>query len=115
MMNVLIIDDEAEIREIVSKTLVKAGYEVTATDNVVDAVKLINSKSWDLVISDIMIPHLGGFEIVDHIKDSSNTPVIIMTGMDKDVLMATNTKANHVLTKPFTAKELLGIVQKELA
>jgi DNA-binding response OmpR family regulator len=114
-MNVLVIDDEKEIREIVSKTLTNAGYDVTATDNVVDAVKLINSKSWDLVISDIMIPHLGGFEIVDHIKDSSNTPVIVMTGMDKDVLMSTLNKADHVLTKPFSSKDLLGLVKKELA
>jgi|GEM_PF-1016256 len=114
-MNVLVIDDEKEIREIVSKTLTKAGYDVTSTDNVVDAEKLIRSKTWDLVVSDIMIPHNGGFELVDCVKDSSNTPVIVMTGMDQDVLQATLNRADHILPKPFTSKQLLDIVHKELS
>lgn len=113
-MNVLVIDDEKEIREMVSKTLEKAGYNVTASDNMADAQKLIKSQQWNLVISDIMVPHLGGFELADFIKENSNTPVILMTGMDKEVLEATRSSADFILTKPFTSKELIEAIRKEI-
>ena len=78
-----------------------------------DAENLIRKKKWDAIISDIMIPHLGGFELVDLIKNiTPETPVVIVTGMDKEVLGATITKAEVVLTKPFSAKQLIDAVIK---
>lgn len=112
-MNILVIDDEKDIRENVATILTKAGYNITVSDNVTDAAILIRNKKWDLVISDIMIPHLGGFDLVDLVKKiSPGTPVIIATGMDKEVLNSTITKADVVLTKPFTGKQLTTAVSK---
>ncbi|MEP7169527.1 MAG: response regulator, partial [Bacteroidota bacterium] len=99
--------------ENISSILKKKGYNPTTTDNVEDAEDLIRNKKWDVIISDIMIPHLGGFELVELIKEvSPKTPVIVVTGMDKDILGSTLTDANVVLTKPFTSKQLTDAVSK---
>lgn len=112
-MNVLVIDDEKDVRDSISSILKKKGYSPTTIDNVVDAENLIRNKKWDLIISDIMIPHLGGFELVDVLKTvSPKTPMIIITGMDKDILGATVIRADAVLTKPFTSKQLTDAVSK---
>ena len=112
-MNILVIDDEKDIRDSISSILTKKGYNPTTIDNVMDAEDLIRNKKWDLIISDIMIPHLGGFELVDVLKAvSPKTPMIIITGMDKDILDATVTRANVILTKPFTSQQLTDAVSK---
>lgn len=112
-MNVLIIDDEQDIRDNVSSILKKRGFNTTTTDNVVDAENLIRNQKWDVIISDVMIPHLGGFEIVDVVKVvSPDTPIVLITGMDRDILNSTITKADAVLTKPFTSKQLTDAIEK---
>lgn len=112
-MNVLIIDDEKDIRDNVSSILKKRGFNTTTTDNVVDAENLIRNQKWDVIISDVMIPHLGGFEIVDVVKVvSPDTPIVLITGMDRDILNSTVTKADAVLTKPFTSKQLTDAIEK---
>jgi len=112
-MNVLVIDDEKDMRDNISFILEKKGYVPVTTDNVVEAEELIRNKKWDVIISDIMIPHLGGFELVELIKKvAPKTPVIVVTGMDKDILGSTLTEADAVLTKPFTAKQLTETIVK---
>ena len=110
-MNILVIDDEKDIRDNISSILKKMGYNLITIDNVVDATELILTKEWGIIISDIMIPHLGGFELVELAKRvSPATPVIVISGLEKDILFSTRTKADAVLTKPFTSKQLLDEV-----
>ena len=115
-MKILIIEDEKDIRENISVILSKQGYFPTVTDNVVDAESLIRQNKWDLIVSDVMIPHLGGFELVDVIKQvSKSTPILLVTGLDKDILDSTITGADMVLTKPFTAKALIEAAEQLLS
>lgn len=115
MINVLVIDDEKDIRENISIILKKHEYHPVTIDNVVDAEDMIRNKKWDIIISDVMIPHLGGFELVDVVKQiSSDTPVILVTGMDKDILNTTSTRADIILTKPFTGKQLIDAIESLL-
>ncbi len=115
MINVLVIDDEKDIRENISNILKKHDYHAVTIDNVVDAEDMIRNKKWDIIISDVMIPHLGGFELVDVVKQiSSDTPVILVTGMDKDILNTTSTRADIILTKPFTGKQLIDAIESLL-
>ena len=111
-MKILVIDDEAPILEMVSKALHRNGYDVVAVSNIPDAAKQIRNNTWDLVITDVMIPFKGGFELVEAIKSNSNTPVIIMTGMSEDVLSATVTKADAIFHKPFSSTDLLDTVKR---
>lgn len=112
MNNVLVIDDESEIRELVSKTLTSAGYNVSTASTMMEAEQMILKKDWDLVVSDIMIPHIGGFELVELVKAKKPIAVIVMTGMDKDVLDATLTNADAILTKPISGKQLLETIRQ---
>jgi DNA-binding response OmpR family regulator len=107
-MNVLIVDDEVDIRENISSILKKKGFEPVTAGNLKDAEQLIRTQKWDLIISDIMIPHLGGFELIDLVKEiTPDTPVLIVTGMEREVLQATFSSADAVLSKPFTSAQLM--------
>ena len=111
-MKVLVIDDEIPILEMISKILTRNGYEVVAVSNLTDASKELQKNGWDLIITDVMIPYKGGFELVDDIKSRSQIPVIIITGMSDDVLKATVHKADMLFQKPFNGIDLLEGVKK---
>src|SRR6188768_2474863 len=111
---VLIIDDERVILESVSRTLKKEGYETMTAGSLLEAVELSQNNKFDLIISDVMIPHIGGLELVDRLKTDpkfASTPIIIMTGLDRDILDATLTSADAILTKPFDSEQLLEQVK----
>ena len=110
-MKILVIDDEKEICEMVTKTLNRRGYEVTTANSLHVAAKLINAATWDLIITDAMIPYVGGIELVDDIKSTSSTPVIMMTGMSEDILNSTVNKADVIIHKPFSGYQLLNAVK----
>lgn len=115
--SILIIDDEKVIRDSVSKTLTNAGYETADAGILLEAVEIIQSKKFDLIICDVMIPHIGGLELVDKLKADpqySGIPIILMTGMDRDILNATTISADAVITKPFDSKQLLEQVKIQL-
>lgn len=116
-MKILVIDDENDILNAVDNILSKEGYEISKTDNIHDAKAMISEGNFDLMISDIMIPFWGGFDLVDLVKENpekNRIPVIVITGMDKDILDSTNTYADVCLTKPFTGKQLLETVNSLL-
>jgi CheY-like chemotaxis protein len=115
--SILVIDDEKVIRDSVSRTLNDAGYETKTAGTLLEAVEHIQAERFDLIICDVMIPHIGGLELVDKIKADprySSTPIILMTGMDRDILGATVVSADAVITKPFESKELLKHVKNQL-
>lgn len=115
---VLIIDDEKVICDSVARTLEANGYDTRKAGNLLDAVELIQHETFDLILCDVMIPHTGGIELVDKLKADplySGVPIILMTGMDRDILGATLVSADAVLTKPFDSSQLLEAVRKQLA
>lgn len=110
-MKILVIDDERDIRQLISYALKSEGFDVTEVSTVEDAENRIINQEWDLVISDIMIPHLGGFELVELVKARRNTPVILLTGLDQEILQSTLTDADLVLTKPVSRQQLIESVK----
>lgn len=110
-MKILVIDDEKEICEMVTKALNRNGYDVVTAYSIHSAAKLIRSNTWDLIITDVMLPYVGGFELVDDIKSNSSTPVIMMTGMSEEVLKTTVNKADVIIHKPFSGSELVKAVK----
>lgn len=112
-MKILVIDDEQEILTAIEKILKKEGFEVDKASSINEAKSKINASQFDLVISDIMLPHWGGFDLVDAIKENpekQKTPVIIITGMDTNILESTHTFADICLPKPFSRQQLLDAV-----
>jgi len=113
MMKILVIDDEPDILHVIESILIREGFEVDKATGMMEAKSKISSAGYDLIICDIMLPHWGGFDLVDAIKENlenHKTPVIVITGMDKDILESTHTFADMCIPKPFTGKQLIEAV-----
>lgn len=116
---VLIVDDEDAIRVLVSRVLEKAGYRVTLASNGLEALKLIDATPPDLVISDINMPELDGFTMVEGLrnrKETGDMPVIFITASEDRSLFirSANLKARSFLNKPFTNGKLVEKVRQVL-
>jgi len=114
---ILVIDDEDFISSLIARALKKEGHSVIITSDYATSIKVIDGAVIDLVVSDIMLPFTGGLEIVEHIKNSNelkHIPVILVTGMDKDILFSSKVKAEAILLKPFDMGELVSVVNSYL-
>jgi DNA-binding response OmpR family regulator len=114
---ILVIDDEDFISGLIARALKKQGHSVIITSDYMSSIKVIDGGGIDLVVSDIMLPFTGGLEILEHIKNTkklSHIPVILVTGMDKDILFSSKVKAEAILLKPFDMGELVSIVNIHL-
>src|ERR1051325_5322843 len=105
---ILVIEDEKEMCNNISKILEKKGAEVTTAHNAKEGEKLIRTKLWDAIICDVMLPHLGGFELADISKEVSGTPVILITGIEEEILYSTKSTADAIVQKPFTTDTLIS-------
>ena len=117
---ILIVDDEQSIVRLVEVTLSKKGYDtITATDGR-EALAKVDSDHPDLVIMDVMMPHIDGFEAIKILKEKEATrdiPVIMLTAKrhDADLIHGLEAGAVSYLTKPFAPNELVTIVERILA
>src|ERR1051326_8194847 len=112
MAKILLIEDEKEICENISKILEKKGAQVISAHTAREGEKLIRTKLWDAIICDVMLPHLGGFELADIAKQVSGTPVILVTGLEKEILDSTKNSADAIITKPFTSNDIISSVKR---
>ena len=103
---ILVVDDNEMNRDMLSRRLIKQGYEVFTADGGRQAYELIEKEELDLVLLDIMMPGIDGFEVLQNIRETSSPaelPVIMATAMDEgaDVVKALDMGANDYVTKPF--------------
>ena len=103
-INILIVEDEKEIREGVSEYLAEVGYSVISAEDGMQAIELFKNNKIDLVILDIMLPKANGFVVLNNIRKESNIPVIMLTAMSDDYtqIMSFDEKADDYITKPFS-------------
>ena len=103
-INILIVEDEKEIREGVSEYLSEVGYKVISAEDGMQAIELFKNSKIDLVILDIMLPKANGFVVLNKIRQESNVPVIMLTAMSDDYtqIMSFDEKADDYITKPFS-------------
>ncbi len=115
-ITVLVVDDEKPLREFVRRNLEARGYKVLNAANGLEALAVFENGQVDLVILDIMMPHLDGLETARRIRAGSRVPIIILTAMgeEADKVRAFDLGADDYLTKPFGVGELLGRIQAVL-
>ena len=103
-INILIVEDEKEIREGVSEYLSEVGYNVISAEDGIQAIELFKNSKIDLVILDIMLPKANGFVVLNKIRQESNVPVIMLTAISDDYtqIMSFDEKADDYITKPFS-------------
>lgn len=113
---VLVVDDEKPLRDFVRRNLEARGYKVTTASNGLEAMAIFNNEAIDLVILDVMMPHLDGLETTRRIRESSTVPIIILTALDEeaDKVHAFDLGADDYLTKPFGVGELMGRIKAVL-
>ena len=109
MAKILIVDDEEKIREMIGKYAVHEGYETVMACNGRQALDLFERDSFDLVILDIMMPEMDGYETLKKMKEIRDVPCIFLTalGQEYDRIYGFDIGAEDYVTKPFSLKELM--------
>ncbi|MDE6021385.1 MAG: response regulator transcription factor [Ruminococcus sp.] len=117
MYHLLIVDDEANIRNVVREYAEFEEYEVTEAENGMEAVKLCRQQNFDLIIMDVMMPRLDGFSAVKEIRKKDSTPVIMLSarGEEYDKLFGFEIGIDDYVVKPFSPKELMARVRAVLS
>ncbi len=113
---ILVVDDDNNICELLRLYLEKDGYEVAIANNGGDAVKMFQTLSPDLMILDIMLPVLDGWQVCREVRKSSDKPIIMLTakGETFDKVLGFELGADDYVTKPFDAKEVMARVKAVL-
>ncbi len=113
---VLVVDDERPLRDFVRRNLDVRGFHTLTAANGMEALAAFETQHIDLVILDIMMPHLDGLETTRRIRQTSTVPIIILTalGEEEDKIKAFDLGADDYLTKPFGIGELLGRIKAVL-
>ena len=116
MYRLLIVDDEANIRNVVREYAEFEEYEVTEAENGMEAVALCREQDFDLIIMDVMMPRLDGFSACKEIKKRKNIPVIMLSarGEEYDKLFGFELGIDDYVVKPFSPKELMARVKAVL-
>jgi two-component system alkaline phosphatase synthesis response regulator PhoP/two-component system response regulator VicR len=114
---ILAVDDERHIVRLVQINLVKEGYEVITASNGREALEKAKAEKPDLVVMDVMMPEMDGFEALEKMKadpETASIPVIMLTAkaQDADVFSGWQKGADLYLTKPFNPSELLTFVKR---
>ena len=114
---ILIVDDEPSIRMVLRAHLTRSGYDVTATENGAEAIAMLRSEDYHLVVSDLKMPIVGGMELLNHCNETyPGLPVILITahGTVDSAVEAIKKGAQDYVTKPFDSDELMPIIEKAL-
>ncbi|MEX2603120.1 MAG: response regulator transcription factor [Gracilimonas sp.] len=116
-LKVLVVEDEPSLIFTLRDTLESEGYDVVVSEEGTKAVEMVNEHKPDLMILDIMLPGLSGYDILETLrKDKYTLPVIMLTAKDQepDKVKGLNLGADDYLTKPFSVKELLARIEARL-
>lgn len=119
MARILAVDDEPNIVRLIQVNLERMGYQVETANNGVQALEKIRASRPDLVVSDVMMPEMDGFELLSTIRRDAtleDLPVIMLTAkaQDRNVMEGYQRGADMYLTKPFNPMELISFVKRIL-
>jgi len=115
-LRILVVDDEAAVRKFLRNCLEGADYEVFEAENGMGGVEAVRKDRPDLIILDLGLPDLDGFDVTRMLREWSQVPIIILSVRDQetDIVQALDFGADDYLTKPFSVSELLARVRAAL-
>ena len=113
---ILVVDDEISLQETVAYNLKKQGYDVQTTGDGTEALDLAREMKPDLIILDVMLPGLDGFEICRILRKEMTTPVLMLTARDDEIdrVVGLEVGADDYMAKPFSMRELIARVKAML-
>lgn len=109
-LQLLVIDDEWNMRNLLRIVLTKEGFEVTEANNGTEGLALFTKQQFDVVLLDVMMPDMDGWQVCDKIRQSSSTPIIMLTARSdiKDKVQGFETGADDYVVKPVDPEELIA-------
>ena len=116
MDRILLIDDDVELCELVGEFLSSEGFTIAAVHDGAQGVTQALNNQYELIVLDVMLPSLNGFEVLRRIRAASRTPIIMLTarGEDVDRIIGLELGADDYLPKPFNPRELVARIRAVL-
>jgi two-component system response regulator VicR len=113
---VLIVDDEKPISDILKFNLQKEGYDVEAAFDGEEAIRKVYKFEPDLILLDIMLPKIDGFQVCKKVRENFNTPILMLTAKEEEVdkVLGLELGADDYITKPFSMRELMARVKANI-
>ena len=113
---ILVIEDAAPIVEILKFNLTKSGYRVLTAFDGEEGYRLALSEKPDLILLDVMLPKMDGFEVCKKVREKQSTPIIMLTARDEEVdkVLGLELGADDYCTKPFSVRELMARVKANI-
>jgi len=114
MAKILIVEDEESILMVLEDNLRLEGYEVSRAMDGLQGLSMAKEQRWDLIILDIMLPQMDGFDVCKKLRgDGITTPVLMLTAKSQEIdkVLGLELGADDYVTKPFSARELLARVK----
>ena len=110
---ILVVDDEPSITDVLNYNLRKEGYEVMVAADGATAVAMVNANPFDLIILDVMLPKMDGYEVLRHIRANHSVPVLFLSARDTelDKVVGLEIGGDDYLAKPFGVRELIARVK----
>jgi DNA-binding response OmpR family regulator len=110
---ILLVDDDAALLEVTSIILTSEGYRVVTAEDGAEALRILGREGLDLVVLDIMLPRMSGFEVLKKMREHSDVPVVLLTAKSQSVdkVVGLELGADDYITKPFDTKELLARIK----
>ncbi len=113
---ILIIEDEKPISDIVKFNLEREGYDIITAFDGLDGYQKGIQENVDLILLDIMLPSMNGFDVCRHIREKSSVPIIVVTAKEEEVdkILGLELGADDYITKPFSLRELIARVKANI-
>lgn len=114
--HILVVEDDQEIQELIKQFLMTQQYKVIVASDGLEGMKQFNKQSFDLILLDVMMPNLNGFEIAKMIRNHSNIPIIMLTALEEeqDQMKGFDLGIDDYITKPFSFHVLMRRVEAVL-
>lgn len=114
--NILVVEDDLEIQELIKQFLMTQNYNIEVASDGVEGIKRLNTQSFDLILLDVMMPNLNGFEVAKMLRNHSNIPIIFLTALEEeqDQMKGFDLGIDDYITKPFSFHVLIRRVQAVL-
>ena len=114
---ILVVDDERHIVRLVEVNLTRVGYDVVTAYDGLEALEKVKTDKPDMLILDVMMPRMDGFEVLKELRadpQTKNIPIIMLTAkaQDADIFKGWSSGVDSYLTKPFNPRELLAFVER---
>lgn len=112
-MKILVVEDEKNISDIIEKYLKKNGFECKLASNGFEALELFSKEDFHLILLDVMMPGIDGFEVLENIRHFSDVPIIMLTAKQEEVdrLKGFEKGADDYVLKPFSPRELISRIK----